>query len=480
MCIRDSLAMAQAMPNGELRLANLRRLLEYARSFESSGYRGASGFVRFIDRLEQQKADLAPASVLSESANVVRVMSVHRSKGLEFPFCILAGCARQFNREKGEVLLHPELGLGIRRRDAETLCRYTTVPREAVSLAIEYGGLSEELRILYVALTRAREQLVMLSTLKNAEKTLGKLAARLTEAPKIAPYVVRSAQSFSDWILSCALRHPSGGALRELAGAPHGVALPEETPWDISIYTPRDEGTQTVALPDNRAAEPDEAFLRTIGERFSYVYPYEPLERIPAKVAASELSGRPLEREYAASARPSFLMGQNLTPAERGTAVHAYMEFADYARAKNDPQGHLKELVEKGFLSPEQAKAVDLRKIRRFFEGELAARILSAEKLLREFRFTVLLEAGELNPELPADLGQEKVVLQGAVDCAFVEDGALVVVDYKTDHTKSGAALAKKYAPQLALYRRALEECTEYRVRECLLYSFELGEAVRV
>ena len=208
--------LVQAMANGELRLANLRLLLEYAKKYEGSGFNGLSGFVRMLDRLEQQDADLASASTVG-GAEVVQIMSIHRSKGLEFPVCILAGCSRRFNKERGDVLLHPELGFGVKLRDPETGARVTTLPREAAALEIDRGEMSEELRVLYVAMTRAKEKLLLVTTVKDAEKTLGKLASRLTEEPRLQPYVVRSASCISDWLLLCAMRHPDGGTLREMA-----------------------------------------------------------------------------------------------------------------------------------------------------------------------------------------------------------------------------------------------------------------------
>ncbi len=161
--------LVQAMPNGALRLANVRLLMEYAKKYESSGFNGLSGFVRMLDRLEQQDADLASASSVS-GAEVVQIMSIHRSKGLEFPVCILAGCSRRFNKERGDVLLHPELGLGVKLRDSETGARMTTLPREAAALEIDRGEMSEELRVLYVAMTRAKEKLLLLTTVKDAER----------------------------------------------------------------------------------------------------------------------------------------------------------------------------------------------------------------------------------------------------------------------------------------------------------------------
>ena len=236
--------LVQTLPGGEGRLANLRLLHRYAKRYESSGYNGLSGFIRFIDRLEKQKVDLAPASNGSEGENVVRIMSIHKSKGLEFPVCIVAGCSRRFNQEKDDALLHPELGLGVRLKAPDSPARFSTLPREAIRLELDRQSMSEELRVLYVAMTRAKEKLILVTTLKDAEKTLAKLAAGLTKDEKLPEYTVRGASSLSDWLLSCALRHPDGMILRDRAMADEELVLrvPEYTPWDIRVLRPDTPG----------------------------------------------------------------------------------------------------------------------------------------------------------------------------------------------------------------------------------------------
>lgn len=325
--------LVQAMPNGELRLANLRLLLEYAKKYEASGYVGLSGFIRFIDRLQKNNSDLAAASTISETANVVKIMSIHRSKGLEFPVCILAGCSRRFNKDRSDVLLHPDLGLGVKLKDPSSLCRYTTMPREAAALELERSEMSEELRVLYVAMTRAKEKLIMITTVKNASKTLGQLASRLTEEDRVQPYVVRSASSISDLLMLCALRHPSGGKLRDAAGALPGITAQAGENWNINlVYPPKDETEQEEhAQPE--PAQPDSIMQAGIEKKIDYVYPYAALQGIQAKIAASDLASRDFAVQYAVSSRPAFLGKKGLTPAQRGTALHAFMQFADYSAA---------------------------------------------------------------------------------------------------------------------------------------------------
>ena len=471
--------MVQAMSNGELRLANLQLFLEYAKKYESSGYNGLSGFIRFLDRLEEQDSDLPGASAVSESANVVRVMSIHKSKGLEFPVCIIAGCARRFNKEKGDVLLHPVLGLGAKLRDSAGMCRYTTLPREAIALELDREAMSEELRVLYVAMTRAREKLILLSTVGNLDKTLGALATRLTDGERIEPYVVRGASCISDWILSCALRHPDGGALRERALAgPDIVSRAPCEPWRVRVLPPPASPEAEKAARPRAAASPDEALLTDLCARINFVYPYDALRGVPAKVAASELAAQEAGEGWDVLSRPAFLSRSGMTPAERGTALHAYMQFADYPAASRDPKAELDRLVERGYLTAEQGLAVDLEQVRAFFESPIARRMLASSDCRRELRFTVEIPAGRVRPELPEALREQPIVLQGAVDCAFAEDGQMVIVDYKTDRTASPQELWRRYKTQLDLYSLAVRRVTGLPVRECLLYSFHLNRQV--
>lgn len=182
--------------------------------------------------------------------------------------------------------------------------------------------------------------------------------------------------------------------------------------------------------------------------------------------------------EYAATARPAFLGKLGLTPAERGTALHAYLQFADYRAAKLNPEEELHRLVEQGYLTWEQAAAVELDRVRVFLNSRICRRMLASANLLREYRFSVEIPASELKPELAGTPADQPVVLQGAVDCAFEENGALVIVDYKTDRAKNGEELLLRYHAQLELYREALEQCTGLPVKECLLYSFALGREI--
>ncbi len=242
--------MALAMENGVQRLANLRLLEKYARDYEGSGYHGVSGFVRFLDRLKDNNSDLQAAELSPTDRNAVTVMSIHKSKGLEFPVCIVAGCGRNFvSDQRAEVLLHPELGLGVKLRDRKRSARFTTTAREAIGLETARSSAAEELRILYVALTRAKEKLILVGSWEDPARTASKLALELTgDGP--SPYTVRRGKNAAQWLLLCALCHPDGAQLRQEAGAPAECVVREDyTPWKIALshYQPQEAAAQTQA-----------------------------------------------------------------------------------------------------------------------------------------------------------------------------------------------------------------------------------------
>ncbi len=466
--------MAQAMRGGTARLQNLHYLQNYAAAYEAGGYTGLSGFLRFIGRLEKQKADL-PGAAESETPEAVRIMSIHKSKGLEFPVCILAGCSRNFNKDRGDLLLHPVLGMGAKLLDPQLGVRRTTLPREAVALELERGEMSEELRVLYVAMTRAKEKLLAVAAVKNADKLLGSLSSQIQPGRKIAPYAVRSCKSIAEWLLLCALRHPDGTLLRERAGISSLITEQAGEPWKIRLLRAQADEILEEKQETLEALLPDKELLKELKRKIEFQYPGSALSGVPAKVTASDLASRQEEREYAATARPAFLSKKGMTPAERGTALHTFLQYASWEEAAKDPEKELLRLVKDRFITEEQKNAVELDTVRRFFASSLAKRILKAEKLYREYRFTVEIPAERVCPQ-GEELSGEKVILQGAVDCAFEEDGSLVLVDFKTDRVSSGEELLSHYAIQLRLYKEALEQCLGMPVKSCMLYSFYLGK----
>lgn len=472
-------AIVGVMSDSGRRRANLRLLLNYAAKYEAAGYKGLSGLIHYIDKLEQRRADLATASDLSEAADVVRVMSIHKSKGLEFPVCIIGNCSKKFNEmsRRGDMILQSGIGVGLKRRDTETMRRFTTLPHTAAKLALEREELSEELRVLYVAMTRAREKLILIvNEKKDFPKRLEKLSAGITEELKVDPFFVRTCTSYGDWLLTSALRHPDAKILRDEAGM-EDVKLLES---DFKLRIEQNTADENAVYNDIEETESESAeFLNEISERLGYKYPYEELSSIVSKRAASDAPEREIDEEYFASSRPSFMEEGGLTAAQRGTALHKFLQFSDYKSAANNPRAERDRLVSKGFLTEQEGKSLDFTRVKSFFTSDLGKQILSAENVWREYKFAKLVPASRYAPDIEK-AENEEVLIQGIADCIFEHDGKLVIVDYKTDRVETPEELVSRYKHQMEVYCEALSECLGMAVEKTVLYSFSLGCEVEV
>lgn len=467
-----------AMKNSSARRANLNLFTDLANKFEANGRRGVSGFVAYLDNISKSGGDIVSGSVKTEAADAVKIMTIHKSKGLEFPVCFVAACEKTygdfFNRE--DLIIAPESGIGIKNNTG--FAKYDTLPRLAAKTETMKAEHSEELRVLYVALTRAKEKLIMLSSCADSSKTLTAAASNLRDDSRINPFSVIGFSSYGECILTALLRHPDANILRTAAGLSQRFNLPCDVPLRAEII--RDyQSEETVR--ETVAAEADEEILSEISDRLSYEYPYASLNGVVAKQIASNLDGGEFSSEYFASRRPAFMSKDNLTPAQRGTATHRFMQFADYSEAKKNTSAELERLVADGMLTEAEANAVDIRAISGFFESELAKRILSAEKVCKEYEFTFGIPVRELYPDVPDSVAaDEKIIIEGVADCAFVENGELIIVDYKTDRVTSGEELKELYSGQLGIYRRCLEQVIGLPVRQTLIYSFRLGKTIEI
>ncbi len=464
--------MVLAMEDGAGRLGNLRLLQRYAQEYESSGYHGLSGFVRFLDRLRDSGTDLQAAELTPSGSDAVNIMSIHKSKGLQFPVCIVAGCGRQFAGDTAEeVLLHPELGLGVKLRRG--IAKFTTTAREAIALETARSGGAEELRVLYVAMTRAQEKLILVSSAPDMGQSLQKAAMEAGGA-RISPFTVRRSKSAAHWLMLCALRHPDGGALRELAGMEESIAVPQSgAPWRISLT--QYEPTEAEAAPqEEQAAPPDPELYKALRAQAEFIYPHRDVLDVPAKVSASKLAAQQGGSRELNPTRPAWLGAQGMTPAQRGIALHEFMQFADFPAAAKNPEAEIERLSSELYLTPEQAGAVEVKRVRAFFKSPLGQRVLASPDVQKERRFTAVIPAGMAQPGTPAP--EEPVVLQGSVDCTFTENGRLNIIDFKTDRVENMEELWRRYILQLKLYAYAMEEVTGLPVGEMFLYSTWLCE----
>lgn len=486
--LTDYPSMVQAMPSGDSRRANLMLLLDYAQQYENAGYRGLSGFLRFVDSAQEQDDDLAPAVTISEQANVVRVMSVHRSKGLEFPVVFLCGLSRSFNlsdRNAG-ALLHPQAGFACKRKEPQGMGWFTTVPREALRLEIARSSRAEEMRVLYVAATRAKERLLLIMSEKDVTK---KLAGAVADGRGCSRdeliFHISHTSDFTRWILLSLARHDDILPLTQEMelSLPSLEGVSEEKRFQV--YTaglePQNVDEQTPQGLELASPLGTEALIQRLRTQTAYRYPWEQASLTPAKLAASEVAQG--ESAVHFQSRPQFLLEEGLTPAERGQALHKFMQFCDYDAAKKSPASEIKRLVQKRYLTKAEGDSIHVKRVAAFFSSPLAERIFQAMargEARRELRFLAALGERELGKWRKDIQGGETVTVQGVADCVFFENGQAVIVDYKTDWVKSSEELAEKYAPQLTIYKLILEKSLGYPVKECVLYSFGLGREVQV
>ena len=472
-------AIVGTMRDSAKRRANLNSFIDLANKYEGTGQKGVSGFIRYIDNITKSGSDIGGANTDSEAADSVKIMTIHKSKGLEFPVCFIASCEKKYSDMslREDLLIANESGIGI--RNSEGRAKFNTLPRIAASLEIKKAEHSEELRVLYVALTRPKEKLIILSASEDWGKELSKIASCIRTEMLIDPFKVIGFRNYSECILSALIRHPDAHALRNAAGIDSSICIPCAALLKTQIISGEFEEAETSA--EAETAMPDEAILNEIDERLSYVYPYAALEGVVAKRIASKLDAEEIGGEYFASRRPAFVGKDRLTPAQRGTATHRFMQFADYKSAKNDIGDELHRLVSEGMLTEREGSVVDLGAISKFFESALAKRILSAEKVYKEYAFTCALPLYEMEPALSKEQsGDEVIIIEGVADCAFVENGELIIVDFKTDRAQNGAELAEKYKEQLSVYRRCLGEVLGLPVKQTVIYSFRLNECIEI
>ncbi len=469
-------AIVSAMKNGEDRVRNLNSFIDVAARYEVNGTKGVSGFVRFLDKLADKEAVKAEPKK-TDAANAVRIMSVHKSKGLEFPVVFLANCEKKNNDQslKSPFIIGKKCGAGIKCISGEAI--YDTLPHCAAAIESRNSSHSEELRVLYVALTRAKEKTVILASAEDWSKSLQKLGTGCLIKGGSDAYRIIKLGSFAEYILYTLIRHPDAHALRKAAGLTSKIHEPCETRLKAEIITgnaqapEREEETADFEVSDELRKE--------IKDRLDFVYPYDELKSVVAKRIASDMDGEAFNEEYFASEKPAFASRDKLTPAQRGVATHRFMQFSDYHRVKSDFEAELNRLVNEEMLTEAEAKAVDPLAIKTFFESGLADRILSAEKVFKEYAFTISLPVSDLYTDIPAEkLENEVIIVEGVVDCAFVEDGKLVIVDYKTDRAACAEELTEKYSSQLGIYRKCLSMVLNMPVKETVIYSFRLGTEI--
>lgn len=482
-----------SLPQGVQRQANLRLLFQRAREFEKTSYKGLFNFINFIDKLKNSSGDMGSAKILGENEDVVRIMSIHKSKGLEFPVVILAGTGKGFNLMdmNQSILFHQELGFGPDYVDYGRRISYPTLVKQVIRKQIKKETLSEEMRILYVAFTRAKEKLIITGTVKNLGRQCEKWCDGVDKtAEKISEYYLLNSKSFMDWLGAVAARSTGGGIIRELGGGSELTALASgiKSDWSIKMWDKHEvtkgcgEDKEIIPVLDLDMEITDGGIDKEVNRRLQWEYKYLKLGRIPAKISVSELkAGDQIQQQNLK--KPSFLeKRRGPSGAERGTIMHLVMQHLNLDRiAIEEIREQLLDMVNKEFITKEEMNWVSAEKIMDFFNTNLGKRMAASVNLKREVPFFIELSAAEVYPELDSEeYKNEKIVLQGIIDCYFEEQDGLVLLDYKTDYVDNSAEIAEKYKRQVELYANALAKVTGKKIKEKYLYLFHTGEIIDI
>lgn len=489
-----------AMPGGAVRQANLKALYDRARQYEEAGFRGLFRYLRLIDKMKEDGLDLAPAKVVSEKEDVVRIMSIHKSKGLEFPVVFVADLGKDFNRRDTQeaILFHNRLGVGLKQYDPQWRLSYPTLIWNGIAARLRWEGTAEEERVLYVAMTRARDQLILVGQSKTLAKDWLRWNSQIHPA---------QANSYLDWLMPVVLQAlPQASVQEPLAGLQFNNEL-----WQLAIWP------SETAAPVSEAALAREPRLEALKEglptgtvvpawldqALSYTYPYPKAVVTPAKFSVSEIkrqyqelhlpeaaidtaeltavpeTAAPKGEEDAFAALPGWLAEEEdtISGAQRGTALHKALQYitpgpqATYRSLRQE----LTACVQAGRLTAEEEKLVYLPKILAFAHSDLGKRMAQAAEIHREYPFTVLLDGRE---PLPSVEKGEKILVQGVIDCLFREKDGWVLVDYKSDRLEKAADFLNRYQIQLRLYKQAVEQITGLPVRETYIYSLHLEQDI--
>lgn len=474
-----------SMDDGAERTENIQAFCQIAAEYETNGRKDLEQFLAYLDSMSIKGF---PRTGTQKNSGAVTILSIHKSKGLEYPVVFLAGLSRRFNQESAnaQVLCDKELGIGLCSVDTKQRIRYPTIAKKAIAAKILHDSISEELRVLYVAMTRARDRLIMTYADKNLEGDLQDIAMRMDMSGR--SLLTSEVSCPGEWVLQTALRRTEAGAFFALCGTPDKVFYKEPI-WKIQVIS-----AVNTALADSNAACAEftlsQEQIQYVKEALCFSYPHIKATQIPSKHTATQLKGREKDRESAQNAKetkseayifrkPVFLSAEK-RGMEYGKAMHAVMQYICYASCSDitSVEQEVHRLVSRKLISQSQAEMVNCRKIVRIFQTPLGEKLKSANTVLREFKFSILDDAAQYYPEVE----NEQILLQGVVDCALMEPDGITVIDFKTDYVteETLTAVAHKYRPQVTAYAKALEKIYCKPVKSAQLYFFALDRFIEL
>lgn len=462
------------MSDGELRRANLMLLLNQAESYDKTAKDGLEGFLNFLKSEDAQK--IKPAT-LGATSDAVRIMSAHYSKGLQFPICILGFLSSAFNSAdvRSNLIFDSDYGISFNYYSSDG--KNDSLVREVLSLRAKERMLAEELRLFYVALTRAENRLVMMLSANDAYSAVNKASFKNLSSFTSDTYEsFVSANSIGDWVLSALLLHPEASLTRQISGDER-LFTEEKGRLDFKICQVEYSDVSVLA---ESVAEADNNLTAKLCERFAYEYPFKKLLSLPSKTSVSSLVHTKGGDEEVFLNTPSFMLKDGLNATQKGTAIHKVMQFINFDNAEKDLEAELERLKEWEFISEEEYKAVDKQHIKAFIESKLFLRMKSSGTLKREMRFITALNADFVLDDCDADISEEPIIVQGAMDCVFVEEDGVVIVDFKTDRVYNDEELVLRYKRQLDVYAEACKKIFEKEIKEKIIYSLFLDREIIV
>lgn len=473
-----------AMEDGQNRRENLQVFFQLASDYESGGNYDLGRFLEYLDSMEEKGlltvGEQAPAGSVS-------IMSIHKSKGLEFPVVFLCCLGREFNMEsqRANILCHKDMGLGLFVADRTQRIRYPSIAKRAIAAQIGAESISEEMRVLYVAMTRPKDRLIMTYASNRLEKDLQEMVHRMNIGGK--ELLIREAVCPGEWVLLSALQRSEAGELFALAGNPDGVT-PGEPAWNIRVVI-ADSSNETLDATIEKQELPRE-MLERMSRGLDYRYRHPIATTAPSKQTATQRKGRLKDQEVAEQTQQETLLThcwrkaqfaeKTMQGKDYGNAIHAVMQYIDYGACSDETavQQEIQRLVQHGYITPEQGNMADHKRIAAFFATEPGKKLRLGAQCVREFKFSILEDGSNYDPALT----DEQVLLQGVVDCAILEPDGITVVDFKTDHVTEDTihSRAQHYCPQVKAYADAMERIYQKPVKAALLYFFRLDRFVQL
>lgn len=502
------------LPTGAQKQANLRILKKHAAEFEGSSFTGLFNFMNYIDRIKKTSGDFAEAKTVGENENLVRIMSIHKSKGLEFPVVFVCALDKKFNNQDlmEPVLLHHKYGLGAKYVDIDTRVIYNTFPRMAIDKQIKIENISEEMRVLYVALTRAKEKLILTGNVDNIEKTAKAWGQNLHRKTKeVGTYTAMGANCYLDWIGTAFISHPKGEDIRKMVpdGDKGYIVTDEKSVWSFSLWNKSE--ILAPAKKDNKELEIKKEELynwdtqKTYGDykeeienRLSWKYKFKEATKLPVKMTVSEIKQQwsSLDEDSdiitfggdLPSSRPAFLEEkQNHTGAEKGTMIHSVIQHLDLNNCQDENciKDQIRDMILQGKVKDSVWEIINFKRIVDFANSPIMYRMRTSPHVYKEKQFVFLMDAKEIIPSFKEVPYQEDVMVQGVIDCFFEDGEGYILVDYKTDYVPFGPErdvaiqqIKERYKKQIEIYIRAIEDITKRPVKESYLYLYSANEWV--